>query len=263
MRLDEMYRHILQEADGADVVPTERRGRRRRELTLSCERLRALQDGERLEETLERTLMSLIAGEALPWEWFNQLNIAAGVGGGTRLNRAAVDLARFSMRGGVSWAGFKELKSWTSNVPLRDAIEQLFRYCGWFLALQRRGIRPYDREGWRFGGIQLHLLAPEIYFRNYGGIPIVRDALRRAEGELAVLRDTHPELRGVSLAQTPIVLPGRLGADEFIRCFDPDAVRRLLAAGRGAASALDVLRPDAVPELRRWLEDALVEAGVA
>jgi len=102
VRLDAIYRQIQQELAGVVVVPSSMRGIPRRELTLSAQRLRALLAGRNLEGTLERTLTSLKASDESS-VWFNQLNVAGGVGGGNGFNRAAVDLGRFSGRGGKMW----------------------------------------------------------------------------------------------------------------------------------------------------------------
>jgi hypothetical protein len=262
MRLDAIYRQIQREADGAMVVPSSMRGIPRRELALSPERLRALLAGRDLEVTLERTLVSLKArdGSAV---WFNQLNVSGGVGGGNGFNRAAVDLGRFSVRNGKISVASKELKSWKSKDTPREAVEELFVYCGWLLALRQRGVSPYKQDVWKVDGIQLHLIAPEKYFLWHGGMTAVCGVLRQAEAELAALRATHPELSGVSLSPAPIVLPGRLHEGSFVRCFDADAVNRLIAAGRSAVSASEVLCPEAIPTLGEWLQDALVQAGAA
>jgi hypothetical protein len=75
------------------VVSSGGRGQFRREISLSPRRLAALLAERNLEVTLEHTLIAL-KGDELGVKWFNQLNVAAGVGRGSRLNRAAVDLAR-------------------------------------------------------------------------------------------------------------------------------------------------------------------------
>jgi hypothetical protein len=260
MRLDAIYQQIQREANGVIVVPSTMRGIPRRELTLSPQRLRALLAGRHLEVTLERTLVSLKAGDESEI-WFNQLNIAGGVGGGNAFNRAAVDLGRFSVRDGKLWMAFKELKSWTAKDTPREAVEELFAYCCWLLALRGRGVSPYNDAIWTLDGIQLHLMAPERYFVSHAGVTAACRVLRQAEAELAALRPTHPELSGVSLAPAPIVLPGRLGEEGFVRCFNPDAINRLLTTGMAAASASEVLRLEAIPALGEWLRDALVQAS--
>lgn len=262
MQLATIHQQVQQAGASAVVVRSTRRGIPRRELTLSPRRLRALLAGRDLEVTLERTLVSLKAGDESA-VWFNQMNIAGGLGGGNGFNRAAVDLGRFCVWDGKLWVAFKELKSWTAKDTPREAVEELFAYCCWLLALRGRGVSPYNHQAWAIDGIRLHLMAPEKYFVRHGGAAAASSVLRQAEAELAALRTTHPELSGVSLAPAPIVLPGRLGEGAFVRCFDPNAINRLLAAGRAAASAAEVLRPEAIPAIGEWLRDALVQAGAA
>ncbi len=257
MALDAIYRKIQQEAAGAVVVASSMRGIRRRELALSSQRLRALLTGRNLEVTLERTLA------ALKSRWFNQLNAAGGVGGGNGFNRAAVDLGRFYVGAGLRCVALKELKSWTATDTPREAVEEVFAYCAWLLALRRRGVSPYERDAWALDRVQLHVIAPEEYFRSHGGVATACEVLRHAEVELAALRVTRPELSGVAVAPAPIVLARRFGEDDFVRCFDTDAVNCLLRSGRSAASALEVLRPEAIPALGEWLHDALAQAGAA
>jgi hypothetical protein len=263
MRLDETHQQIQEQAASAVIVPSTMRGIPRRRLALSPRRLRALLAGRDLEVSLERTLISLKAADK-SMVWFNQFNVAGGVGGGNGFNRAAVDLGRFSVLGGKLRVEPKELKAWTSNDSPREAVEELFAYCCWLLALHRRGVSPYEHEVWKkLDGIRLHLIAPEPYFTRHRGVATACSVLRQAEAELAALRSVHPELSGVTLAPVPIVLPGRLGPVAFVRCFDPDAANRLVAAGKSAASALEVLHPEAVPTLGEWFHEALVQAGAA
>lgn len=261
MRLETIYTNIQKHAATAVIVPSAKRGIPRRELFLSAPRLQALLEGHNLEPSLERSLVSLMTSEESA-VWFNQLNVAGGVGGGNGFNRVAVDLGRFTLRGQKIGVSFKELKSWASKDTPRTAVEQVFSYFSWFSALQQLSVAPYEQELWKLDWIQLYLIAPENYFLWHGGVASVCDILRQAEAELAVLRSTHSELERVSFAAMPIVLSRRIGVRTFISCFDQERLKQLIGAESTAASALDVLRPESLPVLREWLHHALVQAGV-
>jgi hypothetical protein len=262
MRLGNIFRTIQAPVTTGVIVPSTMRGVLRQELRLSPPRLVALLAHRDLEVTLERTLVAL-ANRNEQEAWFNQLNVAGGVGGGNAFNRVAVDLGQVTLADRALRLHFKELKAWNASDPPRAAIEEVFSYGALFSVLRHAGIAPYDEQPWPdVLSTRLHLIAPAEYFVRHGGVGAARQTLLDAEAELAALREVYPELAGVSFGLSPIVLPNRVRADYFVRCFDSSAVDALLQDGAKAASALDVLRPDKVEELTAWLRDGLLTANL-
>jgi len=245
----------------AEIAPSTRRGLLRREIRLSARRLEALLTGRNMEVTLERTIVALrmnAEGES----WANQLNVGAGIGGGTALNRVAVDVARLTGAGKQLRLSLNELKAWRSNEPPRAAVEELFAYGPWLALLRPRAVVPYNRQPWpQVDHVDMHLMAPAAYFARHGGVAATSSVLRSAETELEALRSRHAELRAVSFAPGPIVLRAGIGAAEFLNCFNSSAIRALVRTGSAAASPLDVLRTDKASELRAWVHDWLARVG--
>lgn len=261
MRLEAIYESVKSQATVAVIAPSAKRGILRQVVRLTPRRLDALLAERYLELTLERTIVALRITTDSDF-WANQFNPAAGIGGGTSLNRVAVDLARLNRADDQVQLSLNELKAWRSNEPPRSAAEELFAYGSWLALLRQRAVEPYDRQPWtEVDGVEMHLIAPADYFARHGGIAAASSVLRSAETELAALRSRHAELRTLSVAPAPIVLGAAIGAGEFVACFDREAMNESSSTGAGAASPVEVLRADSVPVLRAWLRQAWVEAG--
>lgn len=262
MSLKSIFQAASSVVGTAAVVSSAGRGLIRRETSLSPQRLAALRSGRNLEVTLERTLIALKtsgAGEV----WFNQLNVAGGVGGGSGFNRAAVDLGRICRHQNLLRMQLNELKGWTANDGPAAAVEELFEYAAWLALLRARGQLPYSTGHWpKIVKIELQLIAPAEYFERHGGVLLAQSTLERAESELNELRAEHAALTHISFTPMPIVLPARIGAPQFVRCFDGSGIEERVSHRSTAPSALDVLQPGKADELRKWLDDALSDANL-
>lgn len=258
MALESIFARIHPLANGSAISRSTGRGRARRAMRLSAARLSALLGERNLEVTLERTLVALMAdGESAGW--CNQLNIAAGVGGGVHFNRVAVDLCRLPCATfGTDVVAFAELKAWTSTDTPQAAAAELFRYAAWLSLLRSRGVSPFRDPPWDVDRpVRLYLIAPEAYFRRHGGVASAIAVLRDFETELAALKAVHQVLHAVSFAASPVVLSSDIDPPKFLQAFRRDSIERLIAEGLSTSSALAVLEPQAIPTLQQWFADAL------
>jgi hypothetical protein len=249
---------------GMPLIPSRGRGRRRQELRLRPGRLAVLLRGHKVEEVLQRTIVALMGTRT--WEvWFNELNIAGGLGGGVAFNRVAVDLGRVT-RGDPAdkrCLDLFELKDWEGADPPAAAANQLLEYGCLFWALVRRRVSPYQNLREKLQAVRLAVMAPAAYYQRFGCVAEAAAGLfARVHEGLEQVKAGCPELAPLSFMPIPVVLPRTFGKGAFLDCFDRQRASELIGRGQTVNSPLEVLRPDRIPLLRSWVEQALRDAGL-
>ena len=268
-------------ADDPDLVPPDLPptwGMPRRALNLSVELLKAMLQGRFVEEVLQRTLVSVMPGIGNNPIWFNEFNVAGGLGDGSDYNRVAVDLGRVTAQGDRSNPSLSldlfELKEWANNNDTPGkAARQVFWYASLYLSivLQVRGSLD------KLKAVRLAAMAPDAYFMLHGYAPPKCLGTRvltslHVLGQLRVrnqffdgfhealenLKREYRELRRVTFQAPAVVLPPSLDRQAFLDCFNRRRmIRDYIDKGQSAPDPREVLAHGSEQRLRQWLSEAL------
>ena len=253
---EKLYIPIADQVGRAINIRGKGRGILRQELKLTPARLSALLRGQKIEVTLERTIVALMDGTI--GEWWNQFNPAAGVCSG---NVQAADIIHSVDHDGRRILDFIEAKDWDADdEPLKVAL-QVLRYYLMFHACHARQISPYH-EWPELALVRLWVLAPVAYIKRHRGLAEVNRTLGSVHRAIDGMRLLDLGLASLRFEPTAIVLDSSVTKDEFIGCFETAKVKKLIREGLSVSSPLNVLIDDKVEMLRGWMTRAFKAGGI-
>ena len=237
------------------------RGRYRTATELTTERIdRNLEKSEDLEVTVERAIVFAQGRNPRSiYDWYNQLNVAAGIRGSNSDKKTAIDILRVLRANRVS-VDVTEFKQWSSkDHPFYTALE-VFRYFCALLIFGKRGLDPHwsgEKRGKRwpdFERARLQILAPEDWFCTWDEIEvgsanatilIFRDALERLRQELPIVGlgyyfDKGLKLRGMAKSDFLSLLNSKSGSRlTSFKDLDTSAIEQINSWSDGAFQEID------------------------
>jgi hypothetical protein len=154
----------LERAARNDAVRPGGRGQLRRVTELSLGRIDAnVYDQENWELTVERTIVaSQMNRPGCNYDWYNQFNVASGIGGSDEGRRTAIDLVRKSLYC-ANLYDLIELKVWNSQDEPYDVGWEIVRYCLAFLILGKEREDPNCFDWPPLERAEFFVLAPDTW----------------------------------------------------------------------------------------------------
>lgn len=162
VRLNE---HIEKTIRGCKPVRSRKIAQKRHATTFSRKRSKANALGKNREVTLERVIVSAMHGYQ-DEEWYNQFNVASGIGGPNSDRKTSIDIIRFDPKN-KGWT-FIELKDWKAkDSPLR-VLYEIILYGILFSQIRRYSVElRLHNEVQEIKNVRLAAMAPHTWHEQF------------------------------------------------------------------------------------------------
>jgi hypothetical protein len=265
-----IHKHITDAIHERRVSSSKPRGRPKKELALSLDRLTTIR--QKVEQTLERTVVTLVEAFTSSTEsykkqklYYNQFNITGGVGGSQVKNW--VDLIKFSPTdSGSKYNRLRdliEIKEWNTSqnsTPESSAMQLFVYYCA---ASILSHIDPHRlHQPWpNLDSARLWVMAPYEFFglvdiAGNGFCPSTTGFFGRHYKIIELFKTKYNHASFATFMADPLTLDAAISRVDFLDCFDMGKIDALVKSGRSASSALGVLKSGEIPRLKDWVKTA-------